>query len=164
MKLYEISGELSNLLSCRDAEAAINEGVYSDDWDTKIDAIQMDMSDKAISCAHYYINESAMADALKQQADKLLDRARTHAKNADWIKGYMARCVPQGKKIENDTCVIGWRKSASVEILNPALLDDKYIDVRTERVPIKAAIKEAIKAGEVVCGAALVEKNNITIK
>ena len=48
-------------------------------------------------------------------------------------------------------------------ILNNLLIPDIYCKVETVRTPDKTRIKKAIKSGEDVAGAVLVEKNNIHI-
>lgn len=67
-------------------------------------------------------------------------------------------------KIESPVMKISFRKSESVEIDDVNLIDKKYINVKTTETPDKAAIKDAIKAGEIVIGAHISVNKNIQIK
>lgn len=67
-------------------------------------------------------------------------------------------------KIETPLIKLSFRKSESVEILDEEMLNSKYITSKTTHAPNKTAIKEAIKAGEIVEGAALNQNQSLQIK
>ena len=67
-------------------------------------------------------------------------------------------------KIETPTLKISFRKSESVFIENPELLDKNYVTVVRTESPNKVAIKDAIKRGETVVGAVIVSNLNLQIK
>lgn len=68
------------------------------------------------------------------------------------------------EEIKTPLMKISFRKSESVEIDDVNLIDKKYINVKTTETPDKAAIKDAIKAGEIVIGAHISVNKNIQIK
>ena len=67
-------------------------------------------------------------------------------------------------KIETPTLKISFRKSESVFIENPELLDKNYVTVVRTESPNKVAIKDAIKRGETVVGAVIVSNLNLQVK
>jgi len=67
-------------------------------------------------------------------------------------------------KIETPTLKISFRKSESVYIENPDLLDKNYVTVVRTESPNKVAIKDAIKRGETVIGAVIINNLNLQIK
>ena len=67
-------------------------------------------------------------------------------------------------KIETPTLKISFRKSESLFIENPELLDKNYVTVVRTESPNKVAIKDAIKRGETVVGAVIVSNLNLQIK
>lgn len=67
-------------------------------------------------------------------------------------------------KIETPTLKISFRKSESVFIENPELLDKNYVTVVRTESPNKVSIKDAIKRGETVVGAVIVSNLNLQIK
>ena len=67
-------------------------------------------------------------------------------------------------KIKSETLQLSFRKSESVEVFDESLVDEKFKKVKTEISLDKTAIKNAIKNGEDVQGAKIVEKNNLQIK
>ena len=98
----------------------------------------------------------------KQNFDKKMTQAK---KRAEWLKSYLTFCL-NGEKFKSTRVAISYRKSESVEI-NPELIDPKWlktIDATKEENYRKSELKEALKNGEEINGAQLVEKNNITIK
>lgn len=67
-------------------------------------------------------------------------------------------------EIKTPLLKINFRKSESIEIDDMKLLDRKFINVKHVETADKAAIKDAIKAGEAVLGATLHNNLNLQIK
>ena len=67
-------------------------------------------------------------------------------------------------ELKTPTLKISFRKSESVFIENPELLDKNYVTVVRTESPNKVAIKDAIKRGETVVGAVIVSNLNLQIK
>lgn len=100
--------------------------------------------------------EIARLQALKKSRVKSVERLENSLS--------VAMQVFEVEKIDSPVMKISFRKSETVEIDDVKLIDKKFIVVKTSEAPDKAAIKEAIKAGEIVIGAHIQENKNISIK
>lgn len=92
---------------------------------------------------------------IEKRNDKLIDRLKESMKMALEIFG-------ESKKI--DTFTLSLRKSKSVEILDAALIPERYITIKTTETINKVDIKKAIESGETVSGAIIKENQNLQIK
>lgn len=100
--------------------------------------------------------EIARLNALKKSRVKSIERLENNLS--------VAMQIFDIDKIESPVMKISFRKSESVEIDDVNLIDKKYINVKTTETPDKSAIKDAIKAGEIVIGAHISVNKNIQIK
>jgi hypothetical protein len=165
IKLYELNAAYQHLLDeCREY-ASEHEGEIPNDLAMRLEAVELARDEKIENTVRYYKNENAMAVMLVGEIDALKKRLSTHENNAEWSKQYLASIVKPKEKIEFATGKIGWRESVSANIVDFAKIPDKFQRVIPERrEPDKIAIKDALKAGEVVDGAELVVKQNIQVK
>ena len=93
---------------------------------------------------------------LATRRNKAIERLKNNLKAAMLLYGY--------DKIETPLVKLSFRKSESVEIINPAQIDQKYL---AEKVTIhidKVGIKNDIKLGVEVEGAVLVTNQNLQIR
>ena len=67
-------------------------------------------------------------------------------------------------EIDTPTMKINFRKSSSLEITDEDLIPKKFITVKQSTTIRKADIKKAIKEGEQIEGARIVENQNLQIK
>lgn len=93
---------------------------------------------------------------LKKSRENSVNRLKENIKTAMQIFGIVELKTPLMK--------INFRKSESVEVDNLAQLDSKFLVEKVTITPDKTKIKEAIKAGEEVNGARIVENQNLQIK
>ena len=101
-------------------------------------------------------SEIARLTALKKSRVKTIDKLENSLS--------VAMQLFDINEIKSPVLKISFRKSESVEIEDVNLIDKKYINVKTTESPDKAAIKEAIKSGEIVIGAHIAINQNIQIK
>ena len=94
--------------------------------------------------------------ALKKRATTSIERMETAISNAMQLYGI--------DKVDSSFIKLSFRKSESVEVINEAQLTEQFTTTKTTVTPNKVAIKEALKAGEVVEGAVLVTNLNLQIK
>ncbi len=123
------------------------------------------LADDKIDGYSVIIKESlAEAEILKQEAEKLLARAKSKSKLAERLKGNLDLFMQsQGReKFSSLKAQISYRPSVVLEIDENVKLANKWYRLKKEID--KSAIKEFIKAGGKVKGCALVEKQNIQIK
>jgi gp157 len=92
---------------------------------------------------------------MKDSIKKKLDKFKIYIKNSMLTNNI--------EKIETPLGNIKFTKSTSTEIYDESLIDKKFIEVVTTEKISKEKIKAALKAGEEVQGARLVENKNLKI-
>lgn len=93
-----------------------------------------------------------------------IKKSRTNA--MDRLKASLSGAMQlhEVTELKTPTLKINFRKSESVEVLDVALLDVKFVKEVTTKSADKTAIKEAIKSGESVTGAILQSNLNLQVK
>lgn len=152
--LYEIN---KDLLNCIDTETG--EIVDVD----KFDQLQIEKNDKLENIALWYKNLLAEASAYKAEKDVFAEKQRRAENKADSLKKYLDSAL-HGSKFETVKVNISYRKSSSVNVEDIDKLPEDYRKVVTSVSADKVAITKALKAGEIIPGAELVENSNIQIK
>ena len=92
---------------------------------------------------------------MKDSLEKKLNKFECYIKNVMVVNGI--------EKIETPIGNIKFTKSTAVEIYDEKLIDKKFIKIETKEKISKTDIKNALKAGEEVQGAKLVENKNLKI-
>lgn len=152
--LYEID---QAILECLDIET----GEIIDS--ARLDALQMERQDKVESVALWIKNLSADALAYKAEKEAFAEREKKALKKVEDLKAWLAGALG-GEKFSTWRCAVSFRKSEAVEIDDEALLPHELKTEKITYTPNKTAIKEAIKAGQEISGARLVERLNASIK
>ena len=157
MNLYELSKEFENFEWEFDEETG--ELLNADD----LDNIQMEFNNKVSNCIWFYKNQQAEAEALKAEKQKLAERQKRAEKQAERMKEYLAFCLHGEKwQSEDKLLKITYRKSVEVQA-DINLVGAEYLRYKEPELN-KAKIKSALKAGETIEGAELIEKQNIQIQ
>lgn len=168
--LYQLSNEVEKLSS--DLMASVDEetGEINDMAITEILAVkEAEFNDKAIAVAtvqRRFVAQSNKIDEEIKRLTALKKRSEATAKRLE--QNLLTACERLGKtKIDGISATISFRKSERVKLndeINLTGIPDKFIKVKMTKSADKTAIKEALKAGEVIEGASLEEVNNIQIK
>lgn len=153
MKLYEIDAAI---LDCIDMETG--EVVDAE----KLTALQMERDEKVEAVALWIKDLTAEAAALKAEKQAFAERQAAAEKKAESLKRWLTDALA-GAKFKTTKVAVSFRKTQSVEIPDVYALDENYLKYSAPTAD-KAAIKAAIKAGETVTGAELVEGISMTIK
>lgn len=153
MTLYEIDAAI---LACIDDET----GEILDE--EKLNALQMERAEKIEAVALWIKDLTAEAAALKAEKQAFDARQKAAERKADSLRKWLADALA-GQKFKTDRCAVSFRKTESVEVSDVWALDDEFLKY-ADPTPDKQKIKEAIKAGETVAGAALVAGQSMTIK
>ena len=159
--LYEIDQQI---LDCIDLET----GEILDA--EKLNELQMERDEKIEKVALWYKNLVSDAAAYKAEKEAFIEREKAAKNKAESLKKWLAYAL-NGQKMSTQKVAISFRKSESVEIED----EEKVItyaqkngrdDLLRYTAPAvnKPAIKAVIKTGKEIPGAALVEKQNISIK
>ena len=160
--LFDINRELQDLW-----EAALDPetGEVDETALALFESLQIERDAKIENIACWIKNLKSDAEALKAEAKNMADRAKAAERKADSLKRYLAAAL-HGEKFQSARAAISWRKSVSVEVDDAEVenLPEQYIRRKVSVEADKTAIKDALKAGEILEGCRLVESNNISIK
>jgi len=161
MNLYEINRDLNNLiLSAVDGDGVIQEGFEAD-----IDELSLAKEEKLLNCAKYIKNEMAFVKMLKDEEATLVTRRKQIEKRIEWMKNYVSSNMEAGEKVKDSQAQISTIKSQVVEITNETLIPKELCNHIPESWKVdKNAVKSAIKAGNELEGAKLVDKLNLQVK
>lgn len=133
-----------------------------------LDSIEWELEAKIEQILAVCKNESAYADALREESKRLAERARLSENRVARLKEYVARSLETaGKKsITAGIHEVTVREpSRSVEITDSVALPPQFVEYETTIKADKLAIKKFIEAGQEVPGAIIkVGKPSLIIK
>ena len=162
LSLYNIQQEYISL-----AESIIdNDGLLSEEMEAALQ-INKDQLESKSQCYGFIVRQlEGECDMIDNEIKRLEAMKKSRGKTVDRLKESVSKAMLlyEIDKIETPTIKISFRKSESIEIEEESLIDEKYMTVKTTKTPDKKAIKEAIKAGEIVLGVTLKENQNIQFK
>lgn len=127
----------------------------------ELDQIQLEKDEKIENIALWIKNLNADAEAYKREKDSFAQKERVAKNKIDSLKSYLTFALA-GEKFNSERVSISYRKSESVELAHE--FDDPRFLIPQEPKIDKMAIKKALKDGEEIKGAILLEKQNIQIK
>lgn len=154
MNIYEINKEIMGCIDLETGEIINFE---------RLKELKLEKNEKIENIALWIKNLNAESEAIKEEIKALSERKERKEKKLEQLKEFLSNIL-ENQKFETARVAISYRKSASLNILDEAKIDKQFIkEVITTSID-KMAIKEAIKAGQVVEGAEIVEKQNIQIK
>jgi hypothetical protein len=158
--LYTISREAMEIAS------QLEEGELTPEMETALAINQNELQEKAINYAYAIksmeddvtaINEEIKRlQAIKTAKSNASERMKESISNAMKIYGI--------EKVTSPTLNLSFRRSESVEVDLVEALSNDFKIVKTTVAADKVAIKQAIKQGENITGARIVEKFNLQIK
>lgn len=163
MQLYKIQQEHLNLL----AQIEEAEGELAPHVEQALGFTLEAFQDKAVSVGYLTKHIGDGLAVIDAEIKRLQAMKASAVKRQEWFEEMLAGAMHQFgvEKIDTPTLKISFRKSEAVEIEDESLLPESV----KEEVPAswkvsKTKIKEAIKAGTPVPGAALVTRQNLQIK
>lgn len=152
--LYEINEAIMNTIDLETGEIV--------DFD-KFEALQMERNEKLENIALWVKNLLSESEALKAEEKAFAERRKAAENKAESLKRYLDSAL-NGQKFNTTKVAISYRKSTAVEV-DESRLPAKWLrEIPASYVVDKVEIAKALKAGEIVDGATLVEKNNLSIK
>ena len=135
-----------------------------------IEGLQGDMQEKCTNVAAFIRNTESLADQIKQAEQAMAARRKALESRADRIRQYLLENMQRTGITKIDS---PWFKIALAKNPPSVVVDDEdtlkfaypeFVKVVTTESLDKAAIKEAIKAGQIVEGAHLVQSERLSIK
>lgn len=164
LSLYQLSNNYLEALDfLTDPEADLPAEAIND----TLEALGGELEDKAVNVAKFLRNMEAAAEAIKAAEADMARRRKTLESRAKWLKDYLKGNMEACgiSKIECPYFKIAIQKNpAAVQIVDESAIPDHFKEqVVTWRIN-KTAIKEAIKAGKEVSGAALANGTRLAIR
>lgn len=159
MTLFEINKEL---MDAYDKAVDPETGEINESWMTSIEQLEGMKKDKIKNVALWIKNLSAEAEALKAEKMAFAERQKQCENKIANLKQYIMFAT-EGQKFETTEVKISFRNTPVVEIAEGTILPEQYLRFKDPE-PDKTALKEALKAGEVIDGCALVNSVSVQIK
>lgn len=161
IKLHEIPAALAGMLDLIQVDEETGEIEPA-----TLESVQIASEEKIIATAMYIRRLDALNKATKETIQDLQERVRADSKRIEALKWLMTKAMDslQYTEVKSPEVTLRFRKSSSVEITDSELLPEQFLRTKTVVEPDKAAIKNALKAGEKIQGAQLVESRNLQIK
>lgn len=160
MNLYEID---SNLQAAFEAAFDPETGEILDEkMAEEFDQLQIDRDTKIENICLFIKNLKSDAAALKAEKESFAARQKATEKRAESLCRYLDGYL-NGQKFKTARASVSYRKSEAVDVTDMAKVPEIYLSYG-EPTANKSEIKAAIKRGEEVPGAELVEKSNMIIK
>ena len=166
--IYNISNDLKKIYEDLDNGNGIDleTGEIKPEIMQQLSISRNELETKAVDYGYVIKAFDDEIDIIDREIERLEDRKAYVKKNKERMKTIVSSAMEEFgiNKIKSETLQLSFRKSESVDIFDESLIDDKFKKVKTEISLDKTAIKNAIKNGEDVQGAKIVEKNNLQIK
>lgn len=152
MTIYQID---EAILGCIDPETGeVNEDMLGE--------LMIQREQKVENIACWIKNLTSDAKALKEEKKALEERIKAKENRAESLKKYLENIL-EGQKFETSKCAVSFRKSQSVNISDLSATPTEFLRFKPAEAD-KTEIKKALKNGETVTGAELVDKLSMTIK
>ena len=128
------------------------------------DQLEGERNDKIEAVALYVKSLEAECKAIRAEEKALAERRAVKERKIERLTRYVSDSMIAfgDAKLETTRVALSFRKSEAVEITNTDALSPDFW--KYTATPDKAAIKKAIKAGEIVEGAEIVTRHNLQIK
>ena len=164
MNLYELNQNFNNLVSVLEntEDENIKELIKN-----SMDQLTLETNEKIENIIKYIKNLEAEAEALEKESKRLNDRKIKTLKKVDNLKGYLKDFTSslESKKYHTGIFNISIRKNAAAIIIeNEFLVPSEFVKTEIIRKVDKIALKEKLKAGEVIEGVKLQQTESIIIK
>ena len=160
MNLYQLTQEAQYLAVLLETEELTPE------LEQELLINQEQLQSKGINYAKVIANYQSESDQIDAEIKRLKAMKESRDKKVTWLTESLkkAMLVSGIEKIDSPLFKISLRRSESVEVPVVESLPKFYQNVKNVVTADKMAIKEAIKKGENVFGARLIENYNLQIK
>lgn len=128
----------------------------------RLEALQMERQIKLENVALYIKNLKADAAMYKAEKQAFAERQAAAERKAESLTEWLKKAL-DGQKFKTEKAEVNFRKTQKVEVIDIWELNEDFVKY-SDPMPDKAAIKRAIKAGEEVNGAKLIDDISVSIK
>lgn len=164
MTLYEINNEIRSILDFVAVDEETGELIGDIDFDM-INELNLERTTKIENLALFAKELMVEIDAIKEEKEMLIKRAKVKERKVESIKNYLSFILTDSgqTRFETPRTLLTFKKSEVVEV-DESKLPKKYMRKKIEISPDKLGIRKLLKSGVLVRGATLVEKQNLQIK
>ena len=162
-RFSDICDEISSMLSIPDED-------LTDEQRASMDAYLNDLAraeaDKVDAFGSFIRVESARAEACKKEAQRLANKAKTAEGRISYLK-HLYLCTMQSnglKKVQGSAYTLSIREADSVDVTDINALPDLYLRRKETVEPDKVVLREALKGGICIPGAALVKTQSLMVR
>lgn len=151
--------------------AVLEDGLIFDEetgevlWDEdNFNQLEIERNAKLEACACFVKSLDSEAAAIRAEEKALAGRRQVKERKAERLRNYISNSMSAfgDTKLETPRCALSFRKSEAVQIEDESMVPTTYVTYKPQIN--RAAIKKALKSGEYVHGAELVERQNLQIK
>lgn len=159
--LYEINQNILNCITTEEGMTVNTETGEIIDLEA-LEQLELERSEKIRNIALWIKNLKSDAVALDAEEKAFKARKDAAKRKAEQLSKYLAD-VLNGEKVTGTDFAISWRKSTAVNVLDEKVIPPTFLVPQPPKVD-KTGISKALKNGETVSGAELIERQNMTIK
>lgn len=159
--LYEINQNILNCITTEEGMTVNTETGEVIDL-AALEQLELERSEKIRNIALWIKNLKSDVTALDAEEKAFKARKDAAKRKAEQLSKYLSD-VLNGEKVTGTDFAISWRKSTAVNVLDEKALPPTFLVPQPPKVD-KTGISKALKSGEAVTGAELVERHNMTIK
>lgn len=151
--LYEIDEQITECFDVETGELLDAE---------KFENLMIEKENKIEAVALWIKNLKADAAMYKAEKNAFAERQAAAERKAESLTMWLKNAL-DGKKFKTEKAEVNFRKTQKVEVIDIWELNEDFVKY-SDPTPDKAAIKHAIKAGEEVNGAKLIDDISVSIK
>lgn len=151
--LYEIDTQITECFDTETGELLDAE---------KLENLMIEKESKIENVALWIKNLNAEAAMYKAEKTVFAERQAAAERKAESLTEWLKKAL-NGQKFKTEKTEVKFRKTSKVEVLDIWDLNEDFVKC-SDPTPDKAAIKRAIKAGEEVKGAKLIDDISVSIK
>jgi hypothetical protein len=160
--IYKIQNDFQLII----AEVINNDGEITPELETALTINKEQLQSKAVDYCYVIKQLDYDCEQIDNEIARLNKLKKVRANLAERLKDTISNAMNlyDVEKIETPLIKLSFRNSESVEITNESQLDACFIVTKTVSTPDKKAIKDAIKSGQLVCGATISYNKNLQIR
>lgn len=159
-----IQEEIAGMLSIPDDELTDEQRAAMDAY---LDELGKQEANKVDAFGQFLRVQSATADACKKEAQRLASKSRTAEARIDWLKAKYLDIMHSNalRKVQGNAYTLSVRESDAVAVpTDLTALPEIYLRRKESVEADKAAIKEALKAGQVIPGCELRKSYSLQVR
>lgn len=161
MKLYELTQNYRNLANLEEQEG-LTIGMIQEALKDVSDDINNKIENTCKVIKEFEVAATGIDEEIKRLTALKKQKENTSKKLKEYIESEMNSIGLN--KIEGELFKVSFRKSKAVKILDETKIPKEFIKVKTTETVSKVDLSKALKNGEIIEGAELIENRSLQIK